>query len=117
MKCAEIREVIPAYERDSEASLAVRRHLLACSGCREELAHYRELRTGLSSLRDGAVEVPAELSQALFAIPSDQNLVSTVRTHVARNRRAYVGGAAAALAAGAAGAVLWRSRSRRVVTA
>ena len=116
MKCAEIREIIPAYERDSEASLTVRRHLLTCSGCRAEVERYRELRTGLSELRSPTVEVPIELSQKLVAIPANENLVGTVRTHVARNRRAYVGGAAA-LAAGVVGAAAWRLRSRRLATA
>jgi anti-sigma factor RsiW len=116
MKCAEIREVIPAHERDSEANFAVRKHLLTCADCRQEVARYKELRASLESMRAGAVQVPAELSQTLMAIPSNQNLVGTVRTHVARNRRAYVGGAAA-LAAGALGAAVWKVRSRRVVTA
>lgn len=115
MKCAEIREVLPAYERDSQASLAVRRHLAFCSDCKREVARYRELHSGLEGLRAGSVEVPGELSQTLFEIPSTQSLVGSVRTHVARNRRAYVGGAA--LAAGALGATIWRLRSRRPATA
>ena len=116
MKCAEIREVLPAYESDSQASLAVRRHLAFCSDCKREMARYRELRSNLEGLKANSGEVPRELTQALFAIPSNQNLVGSLRTHVARNRRAYVGGVAA-LTAGAVGATVWRLKSRRVATA
>ena len=115
MKCAEIREVLPSYEPNSQTTLAVRRHLATCSDCKREVARYRELRSGLQGLRASSVEVPREFTQALFAIPSNKNLVGSVRTHVARNRRAYVGGAA--LAAGALGATIWRLKSRRVATA
>lgn len=115
MKCAEIREVLPAYERDSEATLAVRRHLAFCSDCKREVARYREVQAGLENMRAASVEVPAALSRALFEIPANQSLVGSVRTHVARNRRAYVGGAA--VAAGALGATIWRLRSRHTATA
>ena len=116
MKCAQIREVIPAHERDSEVSFAVRKHLLTCADCRREVARYQELRSGLESMRTSSVQVPVELSQSLMAIPTNQNLVGSMRTHVARNRRAYAGGAAA-LAAGVLGAAVWKVRSRRVATA
>ena len=115
MKCAEIREVLPAYESDSQATLAVRRHLAFCSDCKREVARYRELQANLEGMRASSVEVPRELTQALLAIPSNQNLVGSMRKHVARNRRAYVGGVA--LAAGALGATIWRLKSRRVATA
>ncbi|HYN36659.1 MAG TPA: hypothetical protein VEV82_06740 [Actinomycetota bacterium] len=115
MKCAEIREALPAYERDSEATLAVRRHLAFCSDCKREVARYREVQAGFENMRAASVEVPAALSRALFEIPANQSLVGSVRTHVARNRRAYVGGAA--VAAGALGATIWRLRSRHTATA
>ena len=122
MRCEEIRELLPAYEREQRPSLAVRRHLAACADCRAELAVYEDLATGLHVLRRGTFEVPPDLTRALVAIPARRDLVAdvrgrvgNVRTHVARNRAAYVGGAVAV--AGALGATLWRVRSRRVATA
>jgi predicted anti-sigma-YlaC factor YlaD len=115
MRCAEVRELLPAYERDADPTLVVRRHLASCADCREEVARYRELAGGLHQLRSETSHVPPALSRALMAIPSDQSVVANVRTHVSRNRAAYVGGAVAV--AGALGATLWRARSRRVVTA
>ena len=122
MKCAEIRELLPAYAREQQPSLAVRRHLAGCSACRTELARYKELETGLAEMRVSVVEVPPALSAKLVAVPAGQGVVelfrdraTSARTHVARNRAAYVGGAVAV--AGALGATLWRARARRPAAA
>jgi hypothetical protein len=63
----------------------------------------------LGGLEMRTVEPPPGLERALAAIPSHAGRVESLRTHVARNRRAYLGGAAVVLA-GAAGAVLVRRR-------
>ena len=122
MRCEEIRELLPAYEREQQPSLAVRRHLASCADCRTELAFYKDLATGLHDLRRATFDVPPQLTRALVEIPARRDLVgnvrshvANVRTHVTRNRAAYVGGAVAV--AGALGATLWRVRSRRPATA
>ena len=115
MRCAEIRELLPALEDDTDTGLTVRRHLSSCAACRAELVMYQQMAEGLRHLRSSVTDVPPELSRALIAIPTDQGAVASLRTHVSRNRRAYVGGAA--LAAGALGATLWKLRTRRVATA
>ena len=115
MRCEEIRELLPAYEPEQQPSLAVRRHLAACPDCRAEQAFYKDLATGLHHLRAATTDVPPELTRSLVAIPTQTGRVDQVRTHVARNRAAYVGGAVAV--AGALGATLWRVRSRRLATA
>jgi len=125
MKCAEVREVLPALARDADASRSVRRHLSACPGCAAELARYEALLTALGSLSTETVDVPPTLLASLIAIPSQwtrramaRRRAESARGHLARNRRVYLGGTAAAVAvAGAAGATLWRNRSRRLVTA
>ena len=115
MRCEEIRELLPAYEPEHHPSLAVRRHLASCPDCRAEVETYKELATGLRGLRHATVEVPPSLTSALEAIPERAGVVDNVRTHVVRNRAAYVGGAVAL--AGAVGATLWRARARRVAAA
>lgn len=122
MKCAEIRELLPAYEREQQPSLAVRRHLASCADCRAELARFKELAGSLQEMKASVVEVPPALSRVLVDIPANQGVLAQVRghasnarTHVARNRAAYVGGAVAV--AGAVGATLWRARSRRLIAA
>jgi predicted anti-sigma-YlaC factor YlaD len=117
VRCAEIRELLPAYASDQQPTLAVRRHLATCSDCRAELARYRELVGSLPDLTTSVADVPPDLTRALISIPQEQNVLTrvrdratTARDHVARNRAAYVGGAVAV--AGALGATLWRSRRR-----
>ena len=116
MRCAEIKEVLPAYADDPEATLAVRRHLSRCPDCKAELESYDTLLDGLASMRDVAVEPPPGLARSLAQIPRAANRVEQLRTHVARNRRAYVSGVAVALV-GATGAALWRSRRAQALPA
>lgn len=116
MKCAEIGELLPAYVEDRYANLTVRRHLSRCPECRSELERYESLRSGLATMRDVHAEPPAELLATLTAIPSHGAAGTRVRTHIARNRRAYAGGLAVAVV-GAAGAALWRSRRSRLAIA
>jgi anti-sigma factor RsiW len=116
MKCAEIREVLPAYADDPEATLAVRRHLSRCPECKAELAQYDELLDGLALMRSVAVEPPAGLDRWLAEIPNTQDRLDQVRDHLARNKRAYAGGLAVAVL-GATAAALWQTRRARPVTA
>ncbi|MEA2447283.1 MAG: putative zinc-finger [Actinomycetota bacterium] len=112
--CGEVREMLPAYLDEPGASLAVRRHLARCDECRAELARYESLAAQLPALVLQTAEPPAYLLDKLVSIPTGSNSIEAVRTHVARNRNAYVG--AAVLVAGAAAGAVWRTR-RRLVTA
>lgn len=111
MRCEEVRELLPSYARDRDASLRVRRHISACADCSAELARYEELLEGLRAMRAETAPVPAGLVAALTAIPVGGSKLQVARTHVTRHRKAYIGGLAIA-AAGAAGAALVRSRLR-----
>ena len=103
-ECAEVREALPAYVRDGEVGLAVRRHVGQCTDCKRELGRYVALLAGLDDLRHESIEPPAGLLASLVTIPSEQSRVETVRSHVVRNKRVYAGGVAVA-AMGLAGAV------------
>jgi hypothetical protein len=116
MKCIEIREMLPAYGDGGGATLSVRRHLARCADCRTALAQYETLGDNLRALSSTTVEVPADLMHKLVAIPDGTNPIENVVTHVARNRRAYLSGAAVAVA-GAATAALWQRRRHRLATA
>lgn len=113
MKCAEVREALPAYARDGDVSLAARRHLSRCSDCKVELSRYEALLGSLRLLEPSTVEPPPALARALAAIPGRSGRLDRARGHLARNRGAYVGGAVA-LAGAAAGAVVWRTRRGRL---
>jgi anti-sigma factor RsiW len=124
MRCEEVRESLPAYVREPGSSLALRRHLDSCPGCRAEFDHYRELIANLTSLQSHSLEPPVGLKAALVAIPTEagrldlaRRNVAAARGHISAHRGAYIGGVAVAVA-GAAGAALWRNaRTRRPVTA
>ncbi|MGH2748938.1 MAG: anti-sigma factor family protein [Actinomycetota bacterium] len=113
MKCAEVCEALPAYARDGDVSLAVRRHLSRCRDCKAELARYEALLGSLRLLEPSTIEPPPSLVRALTAIPGHPGRLEQARGHLARNRAAYVGGAVA-LAGAAAGAVVWRTRRGRL---
>ena len=115
LKCAEVREMLPAYLDEPRADLTVRRHIAGCQGCKQELDRYEDMGRSLRALSAVHPEPPADLLPTLMAIPDADTAVVAVRSHVMRNRKAYLGGAAV-LVAGAAGAALWRSK-RRLVTA
>ena len=116
MKCAEIKELLPAYAEDRSANLAVRRHLSRCPDCRAELEQYEALRSDLSALRVTTAAPPEDLLIKLTSIPREGPAVQRVHTHVSRHRKAYAGGIAVAVV-GAAGAALWRSRRARPLAA
>ena len=116
MKCDEVREVLPAYSRDGDVGLPVRRHLSRCPDCTSELTQYEALFGSLASLRTHSVKPPPELFHQLAAIPYRSSRIEGARTHVVRNRNRYVAGAAVATA-GAVGAALWRARRTRTATA
>lgn len=116
MRCAEVREALPAYVRNGEMPLAVRHHVAACPECRAELARYEVLLDGLGALRHEVMEAPPSLVRSLAAIPSSHRRLRGAQRHVVRHRRAYLGGLALA-AASAAGAAVWRSRIRRPAAA
>jgi hypothetical protein len=111
MRCEEVREALPAYARSGDVTLSVRRHLSSCSACSRELQRYEQVLEGLDGLRSRAVSPPVGLANALKAIPARENRLQVARTHVARHRKAYLGGLAVATA-GAVGAAIWRSRVR-----
>src|SRR5438093_13159256 len=102
MECAEVRAAIPAYVEDVSPSLAVRRHLSRCADCKDELARYETIATSLRQLRSVSYDAPAGLAPALAAIPDQESRLDVMRSHLVRNRSAYLGGAAAMVLAGAA---------------
>ena len=115
MRCEEVKEVLPAYTRDGDVGLQVRRHLSRCDDCSAELTQYQTLFGSLTALRDHSLQPPPELLHQLSAIPYRRNGVDEVRGHLTRNRSRYTAGLA--VAALGAGAAVWKTRRGRTVTA
>lgn len=116
MKCEEVREVLPAYSRDGDVGLPVRRHLSRCDDCSSELDAYQNLFGSLADLRHHTAEPPRELVHQLATIPYRAGRLEEARVHVVRNRNRYAAGLAVA-ALGAAGAAVYRTRRSKLATA
>ena len=113
--CEDVRATLPELVEEPGMPLAVRRHLTRCPDCAGELETYRSLRAATAKLATATAAPPPGLVDSLLAIPSGQSRLDEVRSHVSRHRREYAAGVAIAL--GATGAALWRSRRRGLVTA
>ena len=115
MRCEEVQEVLPAYTRDGDVGLQVRRHLSRCDDCTAELSQYQSLFGSLAEMREHTLEPPPDLVHTLAAIPYRRSGVEEVRGHLTRNRSRYAAGLA--VAALGAGAAVWKTRRGRTVTA
>lgn len=115
MRCEEVQEILPAYSRDGDAGLFVRRHLSRCDDCSAELGRYETLFRSLQDMRARTAEPPPQLVHQLATIPYRSNRLSHARTHVVRNKNRYAAGLA--VAAVGAGAAVWRTRRSRMATA
>jgi predicted anti-sigma-YlaC factor YlaD len=119
VNCAEVREHLAAYQGPSgePPDASVERHLATCSGCRAELARYRELSRHLASLAEDPMEPPPWLLASLIETVSNR-----ARSRLARGRRTLrapqlahpkIAVAGGVVVAGVAGALAIRARRRR----
>ncbi len=94
------------------ADLDLRRHVDVCLRCQAELAQYRKLLKALHQLRTEVLEpAPGLVSDILVNLEAAGERRAK-RFLLTGRRAAYVGGIAAATAAGAAGAIVLASRAR-----
>ena len=90
-----------------------RRHVERCLRCQAEMVQYRKLLRAMRSLRTEVLEpAPGLLADVLATIESAGER-HAIRSMLSGRRVAYLGGLAAATAAGAAGAIVYASRTRR----
>ncbi len=111
--CSSVAEALPGIVDGARvADLDLRRHVEACLRCQAELAQYRKLLRALHQLRTEVLEpTPGLLADLLVAIEAAGER-RAMRHLLTGRRAAYVGGIAAATAAGAAGAIVLASRAR-----
>ena len=113
--CVSVADALPGIVDGMEvADLDLRRHVETCLRCQAELAQYRKLLRALHQLRTEVLEPAPGLVPDILAALGAAGERRAIH-HLLNGRRvAYVGGIAAATAAGAAGAIL-ASRARRRV--
>jgi len=92
---------------------AQRRHVEACLRCQADLVQYRRLLRTLRTLRTDVLEPAPGLLADIFASLEHAGERHAIRGVLHGRRAAYLGGLAAATAAGAAGALVLAARSRR----
>jgi anti-sigma factor RsiW len=111
--CESVAEALPAIvDGLTTADLDVRRHVEGCLRCQAELAQYRKLLRALHQLRTEVLEpAPGLLADILVTLEAAGER-RAMRHLLSGRRAAYVGGIAAATAAGAAGAIVLATRAR-----
>lgn len=114
MRCDEIAERL-AEVADGNVTLgrAERRHVEACLRCQAELVQYRKLLRALHAMRTEVLEPSPGLVPDILAHIEAVGERTAIRSLLTNHKVAYIGGIAAATAAGAAGAIIVATRSRR----
>lgn len=112
--CDDVAALLPGVA-DGSAKLdrVERRHVETCLRCQAEVAQYRKLQRALRSLRDLDGTVPAGLAADVLAHLEAAGERGAVRAALSGRRAAYLGGLAAATAAGAGAAIVLVTRGRR----
>ncbi len=111
--CSTVADALPGIvEGATVADPAIRRHVETCLRCQAELAQYRKVLRALHQLRTEVIEpAPGLLPDILSSIGAASER-RAMRFLLTGRRAAYVGGIAAATAAGAAGAIVLATRAR-----
>jgi hypothetical protein len=114
MECADLTDAL-AGAVDGEVTLgrAERRHVERCLRCQAEIVQYRKLLRAMRSLRTDVLEPAPGLLADILATLEEAGERQAVRSLLSGRRIAYLGGLAAATAAGAAGAIVFATRTRR----
>lgn len=114
VRCDDVSELLPGVA-DGTAPLndAARWHVERCLRCQAEVVQYRKLLRTLRALRTEVLEPAPGLLADILAGISESGERHAVRQLLSGRKVAYVGGLAAATAAGAAGAVVLATMSRR----
>lgn len=111
--CGSVAAALPAIvDGVAVADLDIRRHVETCLRCQAELAQYRKLLRALHQLRTEVLEPAPGLLPDIFASLEAVGERRAMHDLLTGRRAAYVGGIAAATAAGAAGAIVLASRHR-----
>ena len=91
-----------------------RRHVERCLRCQAELVQYRKLLRAMRTMRTEVLEPAPGMLADILANVAGAGERRAIRSMIAGHRTAYLGGLAAATAAGAAGALVFAARTRRV---
>lgn len=115
MRCDDLTEELSAAA-DGSVLLGrdERRHVERCLQCQAELVQYRKLLRTMRTMRTEVLEPAPGVLAGILANLEEAGERRAIRSLISGHRAAYLGGLAAATAAGAAGAIVFASRTRRL---
>ena len=114
MQCEDLSGALAATAGgDGTLTRPERRHVERCLRCQAEVVQYRKLLRTLRTLRTDVLEPAPGLLADILATIEEAGERQAVRSVLNGRRIAYLGGLAAATAAGAAGALVFATRTRR----
>ena len=91
-----------------------RHHVERCLRCQAELVQYRRVLRTMRAMRTEVLEPAPGILADILASLEEAGERRAIRSLISGHRAAYLGGLAAATAAGAAGAIVFASRARRL---
>ena len=114
MRCEKLTETLSdAADGAVILDAPARDHVDQCLRCQAELVQYRKLLRALRAMRTEVLEPAPGLLPEVLAGLEEAAERNALRSMLSGRRVAYVGGIAAATAAGAAGAIVLATRARR----
>lgn len=118
MRCDDVSDQLAAAADGSEPlGLSERRHVEHCLRCQAEMVQYRKVLRAMRSMRTEVLEPAPGLLAEVLANLEAAGERRAIRSMMSGHKAAYLGGLAAATAAGAAGAIVFASRTRKLRTA
>ena len=115
MRCDDVADDLAAAADGSVLlGRAERRHVESCLRCQAELVQYRKVLRAMRALRTEVLEPAPGLLADVLANLEASGERRAIRSMIQGRKAAYLGGLAAATAAGAAGAIVYASRVRKV---
>lgn len=115
MRCDDLALRLSATADGSSLLTADERgHVERCLQCQAELVQYRKLLRAMRAMRTEVLEPSPGFLADILANVSEAGERRAIRSLIHGRRAAYLGGIAAATAAGAAGAIVFASRARRL---
>jgi len=118
MQCDELTEELAAAA-DGTVLLGrqERRHVERCLRCQAEMVQYRRVLRAMRTMRTDVLEPAPGMLAGILAGIEEAGERRAIRSMISGHRAAYLGGLAAATAAGAAGAIVFANRARKLRTA
>ena len=115
VSCDDVADALPGIVDGLEvAEIEVQRHVAACLRCQAELVQYRRVLRAMRAMRTEVLEPAPGIVAEILANLEEAGERRAIRSLISGHRAAYLGGLAAATAAGAAGAIVFANRARRL---